>query len=89
MNYLMIFIGDKGREVYGTFQWTTANGNTPAENNTLAGVYKKNADYVKPKRNEIRATVKFNHRRQEPNERFDEFVTALRILVRDCGYDTL
>ena len=54
--------GDKGWEAYGTFQWTAAHGNTPAENNTLAGVYKKYADYVKPKRNEIRATVKFNRR---------------------------
>ena len=86
VNYLMTFIGDTGQEVYGTFQWTPANGNTPAENDTLEGVYKKYADYVKPKRNEIRATVKFNRRRQEPNERFDEFVTALRGY---CGYDTL
>ena len=89
VNYLMTFIGDKGREVYGTFTWNPAHGNTPAENDTLEGVYKKYADYVQPKRNEIRATVKFNRRRQEPNERFDEFVTAMRILVKDCGYDTL
>ena len=89
VNYLMTFIGDKGREVYGTFTWNPAHGNTPAENDTLKGVYKKYADYVKPKHNEIRATVKFNRRRQEPNERFDEFVTAMRILVKDCGYDTL
>ena len=87
--YLMTFIGDKGREVYETFTWTPAAGNVPAENDTLAGVYKKYADYVKPKKNQIRATVNFSRRRQEPNERFDDFVTALRILVKDCGYGTM
>ena len=87
--FLMTFIGDKGREVYETFTWTPAAGNVPSENDTLAGVYKKYADYVKPKKNEIRATVNFSRRRQEQNERFDDFVTALRILVKDCGYGTM
>ena len=87
--YLMTFIGDKGREMYETFTWTPAAGNNPAENDTLAGVYQKYADYVKPKKSEIRATVNFNRRRQEQNECFDDFVTALRILVKDYGYGTM
>lgn len=39
VNYLMTFIGDKGREIYNTFTWTPAVEDTPAENDTLAGVY--------------------------------------------------
>ena len=42
--------------------------------------------YVAPQRNEIRATVTFNNRRQEPTEKFDNFVTDLKILVKACGY---
>ena len=58
----------------------------PAENETLEGVYAKFEAYVAPQRNEIRATVTFNNRRQEPTEKFDNFVTDLKILVKACGY---
>ncbi|KAK6195694.1 hypothetical protein SNE40_001066 [Patella caerulea] len=82
VNYLMTYIGDKG-----TFTWapaTTRDG--PAENETLRGVYDKYSAYAEPKRNEIRATVLFNKRRQQDEEKFDNFVTDLRLLVADCGY---
>ena len=88
MNYFMGFVGDKGR-VYETFQWTEANGDTPAENAALAGVYAKYKDYVAPKKNHIRATVEFSRRKQDPGEKFDSFVTALRVLVRDCGFEQM
>ena len=32
------------------------------------------------------AALKFNKRRQGGNESFDWFVTDLKILVKDCGY---
>ena len=44
---------------------------------------------MKPKRNKIRATVKFNHRRQSLMRDLTSFVTVLHILVKDCGYDML
>ncbi len=91
VNYLMMYIGDKGREIYTTFNWKPAEGEgrdrIPAENETLATVYAKYEEYVAPQCNEIRATVNFNRRKQESNERFEDFVTALRLLVKDCGYD--
>ena len=90
VNYLMTYIGDKGREIYGTLTWAPATGHgdnaVPAENDTLAGVYAKYDAYVAPKRNCIRATVTFNRRKQESTERFDNFVTSLKVLVKDCGY---
>ena len=93
VNYLMTYIGDKGREIYGKFTWKPATGKgenrIPAECNTLQGVYGKYVAYFSPKKNRIRATVTFNGRRQEPGERFDNFVTALKVLVKDCGYGTL
>lgn len=55
----------------------------PVENETLEGVFGKLSTYVAPKRNEIRATVNFNRRKQEANETFDNFVTDLRVLVKD------
>ena len=37
-------------------------------------------------KNHIRATVSFNRRKQDAGKKFDNFVTDLRILVKDCGY---
>jgi transposase InsO family protein len=87
VNYLMTFIGDKGREIYETFTWAPETSKTPAENDTLAGVYAKYGAYVAPKKNEIRATVNFHRRRQEDGEKFDNFVTDLRVLVKGCRYN--
>ncbi|XP_071954147.1 uncharacterized protein [Antedon mediterranea] len=86
VNYMMTYIGDKGREVYGTFTWARAEGDRPAENETLNGVYAKFDAYVAPKKNTIRATVNFHRRKQLEGERFDDFVTDLRVLVKDCNY---
>ena len=50
VNYLMTYIGDKGREVYGTFEFAPAAAEgQAAEHDTLAGVYAKFAEYVAPK----------------------------------------
>ena len=64
VNYLMTYIGDRGREIYGTFTWAPVVGDNPAEQDTLAGVYAKYEGYVKPKKNQIRATVNFHWRKQ-------------------------
>ena len=52
-------------------------------------MYKKYEAYVKPRREIIRATVKFNNRKQTQTERFDDFVTELKILVRGCDYGNM
>ena len=86
VNYLMTYIGDKGRELYTTFTFAPAMQDDPAESDTLAGVYNKYAEYVVPKTAQIKAAVKFQRRKQGTKEGFDEFVTDLRLLVKDCGY---
>ena len=40
--------------------------------------------YFAPRKNRIVAAFKFNERRQ--GKSFDSFVTDLRILAKDCGY---
>ena len=46
----MTYIGDKGREVYGTFEFAPAAAEgQAAEQDSLAGVYAKFAEYVAPK----------------------------------------
>ena len=82
----MTKIGGNGREIYETFLWTPATDDTPAENATLAGVYAKYGQYVAPMKNHIRATVSFKRRKQVVGENVDNFVTDLRILVKECGY---
>ena len=61
VNYLMTYIGDKGREVYGTFEFApAAAGGQAAEQDTLAGVYAKFAEYVAPKTN-ISSQCEYRH----------------------------
>lgn len=87
--YVMTWLGDKGREIYSTMTWAPAVGENAAENKTPEGIFNKFENYVKPKKNTIRATVEFNRRKQEATERFDDFVTALKLLARDCDFGTM
>ena len=58
----------------------------PEDAAKLAVVLKKFEDYCTPRKNHIMAALKFNERRQGDNETFESFVTDLKILVKDCGY---
>ena len=79
-NYLMIWVGEKGRDIYNT--WTL----TDEERKLLATYYSKFEDYVKPKSNNVFARYKFHKRIQQEKESFEQFLTDLRLLVKDCGY---
>ena len=81
VNYTMTY-----SEIDETFTWTPAMEDGPAEETTLRSVYNKYAQYVAPMKNQIRATVTFNRRKQDPREKFGNFITDLRILVKACGY---
>ena len=79
-NYLMIWVGEKGRDIYNT--WTL----TDEERKLLATYYSKFEDYVKPKSNNVFARYKFHKRIQQEKESFEQFLTDLRLLVKDSGY---
>ena len=49
--------------------------------------YEKFEAYVKPKSNQVFSGYKFQCRIQKTIEYCEEFVTNLKVLVKDCGYE--
>ena len=86
---LMSFVGDKGREIYLTFQWGTVqvgsgeSAQNVNEKDILQRVVGKFKVHLGAKKNPIMAAVKFDRRRQLQGETFDSFVTDLKLLARD------
>ncbi|XP_062603293.1 uncharacterized protein K02A2.6-like [Saccostrea cucullata] len=80
VSYLLLWIGEKGRDIYNTF---------PAFSNDdmkkLQPHYDRFLRYVQPKLNPIFARYKFNNEVQGTNT-FDQFVTKLKLLARDCNF---
>ena len=79
-SYLMIWVGEKGRDVYSTWHITNE------EKKKLETYYTKFQAYFQPKSNKVFSRYKFQCRVQQENETCEEFVTALKVLVKDCGY---
>ena len=79
-NYLMLWVGDKGREIYSTWELGTE------EAKKLNTYYTKYEAYVKPKSNRVFARYKFRQKVQQEGEPFEQFLTDLKLLVKDCGY---
>ena len=78
--YLLIWIGDQGREIYST--WTL----TAEENNRLTTLYENFERHTTPKKNTLFARYLFLNRKQEQGETFEHFLTDIRKLVKDCSY---
>ena len=80
-NYLMIWVGEKGRKIYQTWDLT-------ADEKKLLKTYTDNfGKYVKPRSNIVYNRYRFSSRIQQEEESFEQFVTDLQILVKDCSYD--
>ena len=79
-NYLMLWVGEKGRDVYKTWNLTSE------ESKKLSTYYEKFEAYVKPKSNNIFSRYKFHTIVQQEKESFEQFLTKLKIEVKDCGY---
>ncbi|XP_056880704.1 uncharacterized protein LOC130521067 isoform X1 [Takifugu flavidus] len=80
-SYLLLWIGDKGRDVYNT--WTL----TEEERKVLKTYYDRFQAYVEPKVNVIFARYMFHQKVQGATEPFEQFLTELRLLVKDCSYN--
>lgn len=79
--YLMIWVGEKGRKIYQTWDMTEDDKKSLQK-------YKDNfIKYVKPRTNTVYNRYKFSSRTQNEGESFEQFVTDLQILVKDCQYD--
>ena len=81
VSYLKMWVGDKGLDVFEGFQFAK-----PEDAAKLTTVMKKFEAYRAPRKNHIMAALKFSERRQADSGSFDSFVTDLKILVKDCGY---
>ena len=80
-NYLMIWVGEKGRKIYQTWEMSD-------DEKKLLKSYTDNFEkYVKPRSNIVYNRYRFSSRIQNDDETFDQFVTDLQILVKDCSYD--
>lgn len=76
-------IGQDGRDIYNnnlTF--------TEEEENKVAPLFTKFQAYCNPKQNVTMERNKFFSRLQAQSESIDQYVTELRTIARNCGFDT-
>lgn len=76
----MIWVGEKGRDVSSTWHITNEEKKKPET------YYTEFQAYFEPKSNKVFTRYKLQCRTQNENETCEEFVTALKILVKDCAY---
>ncbi len=79
-SYLLLWVGEKGRDIFNT--WTLSAD----EAKILKSYYDRFTAYVEPKANVIFARYKFHEKVQGEREPFEQFVTDLRLLIKDCSY---
>lgn len=79
-SYLLLWAGEKGRDIYNS--WTL----TDEAAKLLKTYYDEFEKYVLPKKNTIFARYKFNEKVQGTNESLEQFITELKLLVKDCAY---
>ena len=77
---LMLRVGEKERKVNST--WNV----TDAEQKVDQNYHGRFQAYAQSKSNPIFVTSKLHSKVQEPGEARQQFVTALKLLVRDCEY---
>ncbi|KAJ1098821.1 hypothetical protein NDU88_003928 [Pleurodeles waltl] len=79
--YLLIWVGEKGRDIFNT--WV----GIPAEDRSRLDTYYIRFDeWVKVKENPIYARSKFYERRQSPGEPLEQFVAEMSLLAQDCCF---
>lgn len=80
VSYLLLWVGEKGRDILNT--WSLSAD----EAKILKSYYDCFTVYFEPKANVIFARYKFHEKVQGEHEPFEEFMTDLRLLVKDCNY---
>ena len=78
--YILIWVGETGRDICNSWDITDAEKKSPA---TLFAKFKA---HTAPRTNKVFARYIFQERKQGAKETFDNFVTDLRNLVKDCEY---
>ena len=80
MSYLLLWIGQPGREIYKTWSDISAD-----DAKKLETFYKSFKNHVQPKRNPIFARYHFNNEVQG-SDSIDAFVTRLTNKALDCSF---
>jgi len=78
--YLMLWVGEKGRNIFSTWDITDE------EKKVIKNYFDRFEQYVKPRSNIIYNRYKFQSRVQQEGETFEQFVTELQVLVKDCDF---
>eukprot|EP00112_Aurelia_sp_Birch-Aquarium-sp1_P017827 Seg4172.1 transcript_id=Seg4172.1/GoldUCD/mRNA.D3Y31 product="hypothetical protein" protein_id=Seg4172.1/GoldUCD/D3Y31 len=81
---LLTCIGQKGRDVYNTFTFETADDKLK-----LKPVLEKFTEYCQPRKNITFLRYKFFSCRQKDGQLFDDFVTDLKKLSAECEFSEL
>ena len=80
-SYLLIWCGEKGRDIANT--WSDV---TDDDKKKLKTYFERFANHVEPKCNPVFSRYKFHKRVQAESETVEQFVTDLKLLVRDCSF---
>ena len=81
---LLTFIGQKGREIYKTFTFNSADDEIKLE-----PVLNKFSEYCNPRKNITIPRHKFFTYRQLQSQSFHDFITELKKLSAECEYENL
>lgn len=79
VNYLLLWVGDRGRDIYNTWELTGD------DRKKLKPHLDKFQQHVQPKLNPIFARYKFSNELQG-TQSIEQYVTKLRLIVKDCNY---
>ncbi|KAL5486983.1 hypothetical protein EMCRGX_G019531 [Ephydatia muelleri] len=79
----LYIIGPAGRDIYNTFNVSDQ------DKNKISILFQKFEGYCKPKQNVTVERYRFNTRSQQEGESIDQYVTALKLMTRNCAFGTL
>ena len=82
---LLTVLGEETRDVFSTF----TGWNEEGDQDKIAPVLQKFAEYCQPRKNVPFERYRFNRRTQEVGESYDQYQTALRKLAEGCDFDTI
>ena len=80
-SYLLIWVGQKGRDIYNT--WSDVSETNRGKLKTYYDRFEK---HVNPKANPVFARYKFHNKIQGPTEPVEDFTTELQLLAQDCEF---
>ena len=83
-SYLLIWCGEKGRDIVNTWSDISAE-----DKKKLTTYFDRFEAHVEPKANPVFSRYKFHNRIQGEVEAVEQFVTDLKLLARDCAFKEL